>query len=185
VKNLFGITPTALYGGDAPNERTTQNRGAVLHDGTRPVPAGVTEEHEPERLRLPRPRESYYRVPLVTADLLGVRPVDLAIVEGIESCKGGEGPWCGPQTRPVAPGVVIAGRNAVTVDAIMTAAMGFDPLAPAGEKPWYGYNHLELLARAGAGTHDPGRIELVGLQLKEALFEYQPGVVGWVKKHGG
>ncbi|MCZ6793193.1 MAG: DUF362 domain-containing protein [Planctomycetota bacterium] len=181
VKNLFGIAPTSLYGNDAPNERTTQNRGNVLHHATRRVPAGVTQELHPEREPLPSPRESYYRVPMVTADLLGVRPIDLSIVDGIETCKGGEGPWC-RGTRPVAPGIVLAGRNAVTVDAVMTAAMGFDPLTSTGEKPWYGYNHLELLARAGVGTNDPGRIEVIGLPLKEALFRYPTGVRGWLDK---
>jgi uncharacterized protein (DUF362 family) len=184
VKNLFGIAPTALYGNDAPNERTVENRGAILHDGSRRVPAGVTEELHPDREPLPRPLESYYRVPRVTADLLGVRPVDLAIVEGIETCKGGEGPWC-RGVKPVAPGLVLAGRNAVTVDAVMTALMGYDPLAPRGEKPWYGDNHLELLARAGAGTHDPARIEVIGLPLAEALYEFEPGVKGWIHRRKG
>lgn len=183
VKNLFGITPTALYGNDAPNERTTENRGSVLHDGSRGVPAGVTPERYKGWADLPRGIGCYYRVPRVTADVLGLRPVDLAIVEGIESCQGGEGPWC-PSVRPVAPGLILAGRNAVNVDAIATAVMGYDPLAGAREKPWYGDNHLELLARAGVGAHDPGRIEVLGLSLKEALHEYEPGLNGWIKKHG-
>jgi uncharacterized protein (DUF362 family) len=184
VKNLFGIAPTSLYGNDAPNERTTENRGDNLHYGRRGPPAGVTAERYPGWDQLPREMTSFYRVPRVTADLFGLRPVDLAIVEGVESSKGGEGPWC-PAARPVEPGVILAGRNAVTVDAIATAVMGYDPLAPAGEKPWFGDNHLELLARAGAGTHDPGRIEVIGLPLKEALFEYEPNLNGWIRRHGG
>jgi uncharacterized protein (DUF362 family) len=182
VKNLFGIAPTALYGNDAPNERTTENRGAVLHDGSRAVPSGVTPERYATWTDMPKEARSYYRVPRVTADLLGVRPVDLAIVEGIESCQGGEGPWCAG-VRPVAPGLVLAGRNAVTVDAIATAVMGYDPLAPTRQKPWYGDSHLALLARAGVGTIDPARIEVLGVPLRDALFEYEPGVEGWVKKH--
>ncbi|MBI4605913.1 MAG: DUF362 domain-containing protein [Planctomycetes bacterium] len=181
VKNLFGIAPTALYGNDAPNERTTENRGSILHDGSRAVPGGVTKERYMGWDQFPRGAGSYYRVPRVTADLLGVRPVDLAIVEGIETCVGGEGPWC-PNVRPIAPGVVLAGRNAVTVDAIATAVMGYDPLAGVAQKPWYGDNHLALLARAGVGTNDPARIEVAGLSLKEALHEFEPGHEGWVRK---
>jgi hypothetical protein len=182
------MAPTSLYGNDAPNENTVENRGDNLHHGTRTAPAGVTaERYSSSEGRgawdvAPKETVSYYRVPRVTADLYGARPVDLAIVEGVESCKGGEGPWC-PATRPVAPGVILAGRNAVTVDAIATAVMGYDPLARAGEKPWYGDNHLELLARAGLGTNDPGRIEVAGLPLKEALFEYEPGLNGWIRRH--
>lgn len=180
VKNLFGLAPTALYGNDAPNENTTENRGSVLHDALKAVPDGVTRERYKGWEALPKEVRSFYRVPRVTADILGVRPIDLAIVEGIESCSGGEGPWC-PGVKPVEPGVLLAGRNAVTVDAIATAVMGYDPLAPRGSKPWFGDNHLELLARAGVGTHDPGRIEVVGLPLLEALHEYEPGHIGWIK----
>ena len=72
----------------------------------------------------------------------------------------------------------------VTVDAVMTAVMGFDPLSTTGEKPWYGYNHLELLARAGVGTNDPGRIEVTGVSMKDALFRFQPDVKGWLDKQG-
>jgi hypothetical protein len=182
VKNLFGITPSALYGNDAPNERTTQNRGAQLHFGRRGPPSGVTPEHRPDRKRLPQVLEGCYRVPMVTADVFCLRPVDLSIVDGIESCSGGEGPWC-PGVRPVAPGLVLAGRNGVTVDAVMTALMGFDPLAKAKEKPWHGYNTLELLERAGVGTRDPAKIEVIGMSLREGLFEYDPSVRGWIDKH--
>jgi len=186
VKNLFGITPTSLYGNDAPNEKTTENRGDILHHATRKVPEGVTAELHPDRTPLPEPTESYFRVPMVTADLCGARPIDFSIVEGIETCRGGEGPWC-PQTRPIAPGLVIAGRNAVCVDSIMTVLMGFDPTAGTREKPWYGYNHLDLLARVGVGTNDPSRIEVRGLALEEAVHPYWPdsGARGWLEKKRG
>jgi uncharacterized protein (DUF362 family) len=181
VKNLFGIAPTSLYGADAPNESTTSNRAENLHFGRKKAPAGVTAERHGGWEDIPRELASFYRVPRVTADLWGLRPADLSIVEGIETCKGGEGPWC-QGTRPVSPGVVLAGRNGVTVDAIATAVMGYDPLAKAASKPWYGDNYLELLARAGLGTHDPARIEVAGLPLEEALFEYEPGVNGWIRR---
>jgi uncharacterized protein (DUF362 family) len=181
VKNLFGIVPTSLYGNDAPNEDTVENRGDILHHKQRRVPAGVTEELHPLREPLAQPTESYFRVPCVTADLFGARPVDLAIVEGIETCKGGEGPWC-PRTRPVAPGLLIAGRNAVCVDAVMTVLMGLDPKAGTRETPWYGYNHLDLLARAGIGTNDPARIEIIGTPLRDAVFRFQPEAKGWLDR---
>lgn len=184
VKNLFGLAPTALYGNDSPNEQTVENRGSILHDGSRAVPGGVTKERYAGWEKLPRGVGSYYRVPRVTADILGVRPIDLGIVEGIESCQGGEGPWC-QGVRPIAPGLILAGKNAVTLDAIATAVMGYDPLEGAARKPWYGDNHLELLAKAGVGTHDPARIEVLGLALKDALHEYEPGLQGWVKKRLG
>jgi uncharacterized protein (DUF362 family) len=84
----------------------------------------------------------------------------------------------------VAPGIVLAGRNAVTVDAVMAAVMGFDPLSSTQERPWYGYNHLELLARARVGTIDPADIEVIGTSLKEALFRFDPQAKGWLDKQG-
>jgi uncharacterized protein (DUF362 family) len=181
VKNLFGIAPTSLYGNDSPNERTTENRGAILHDGKRAVPAGVDAERYTDT-----PRVGYYRVPRVTADLFSIRPVDLAIVDGIESVFGGEGPWCPPPLRATKPGVIIAGRNAVTVDAVSVGVMGYDPQAAYQVRPFPGENHLNLLARAGLGTNDLGKIEVRGLALKEALHEYEPGgKPGWVRRHLG
>jgi hypothetical protein len=182
VKNLFGITPTALYGNDAPNERSSQNRRDILHLGCRDVPAGVTGERYRGWEQLPRDFAPNYRVPRVTADLLGARPVDLAVLEAIETVQGGEGPWSA-QTRPIAPGLLLVGRNAVNVDAVGAAVAGYDPLAGAGQKPWFGDNHLALLARAGVGANDPGRIEVAGLSLREALFVYEPGSKGWIQQH--
>ncbi len=182
VKNLFGIGPTSLYGNDAYNEDTTQNRGEIFHYGRKNPPEGVTEERYKGWDEVPKVLCSFHRVPRVTADLYGVRPADLSIVEGIESCKGGEGPWI-PGVRPIAPGLVLVGRNGVTTDAIGVAVMGYDPLDGPRTGVWKGDNHLALLAKAGVGTHDPGRIEVRGLSLKEALHEYEPRSEGWIRRH--
>ena len=182
VKNLFGIGPTSLYGNDAYDEDTTQNRGEIFHYGRKSPPAGVTQERYKGWDEIPSAPCSFHRVPRVTADLYGVRPADLSIVEGIESCKGGEGPWI-PGVRPIAPGVVLVGRNGVTTDAIGVAVMGYDPLDGPRTGVWKGDNHLALLAKAGVGTHDPGRIEVRGLSLKEALHAYEPRSEGWIRRH--
>jgi uncharacterized protein (DUF362 family) len=179
VKNLFGITPTSLYGGDAPNERTTTNREAVLHSGKRKVPAGVPAEKYEDT-----PREPFYRVPRVTADVMGIRPVDLSIIDAVETVAGGEGNWSPKPHRPLQPGLLLVGRNAVTTDSVMCGAMGYDPQSPYGEKPFPGENHLMLLARAGVGSNDLGKIEVRGVGLKEALVEFDPAwKKGWVRRH--
>jgi uncharacterized protein (DUF362 family) len=187
VKNLFGLAPTALYGNDAPNEDTTENRGEVLHFGSRAVPAGVA----PERFRTPdaiarkgKNEVSFYRVPRVTADLIALRPVDLAIIDAIESVSGGEGPWCPPPHKHTTPGLLIAGRNAITTDAVGVGIMGYDPQAGYAKHPFPGENHLQLLARAGLGTNDLARIEVRGLPLEEALHEYHPEhpEKGWIRR---
>ena len=90
MKNNFGNTPCSLYGGDcgpSGNERPTQERGPVLHSGTTPAPAGVDAELHPDS-----PRDPGYRVPRILVDQNGIRPISLAIVDGVETVRG-EGPW--------------------------------------------------------------------------------------------
>ena len=168
VKNLFGVPPTSLYGNDAPNERSTSNRAAILHDGKRTVPAGVPAE-VPHKV----PADMLYRIPRVTADTLGARPVDLAVIDGIESNRGGEGPWI-RGVEPIQPKLILAGRNAVCTDAVCTVAMGYDPQANDFQFPFMGENHLRLLAHVGAGAIDPKRIEVRGLALERAIHPFNP-----------
>ncbi len=167
VKNLFGITPTALYGDDAPNEHTGEARVAPLHMNQRPLPAGV-----PAQLGERPPSDAGSRVPRIVADLVGARPVDLAIVDGINTQKGGEGFW-NDGIRPVQPKLLFVGRNPVCTDAVGTAVMGYDPTAEHHHIPFPGENHLRWAAEAGIGTNDPARIEIAGVSLKDALFPFR------------
>ncbi len=167
VKNLFGITPTALYGDDAPNEDTVQARVAPLHMNSRPLPSGV-----PAQLGSNPPNQPEARVPRIVADLLAARPVDLAIIDGVETITGGEGPWI-EHVRALQPKLLFAGRNAVCTDAVCAAAMGYDPKAGAGQFPFPGENHLRWAAEAGLGSNDLSRIEIAGLGLKEARCTFR------------
>lgn len=165
MKNNFGITPTSLYGQAELNENSTENRG-VFHNGRYRPPAGVPQELDPSS-----PRRPGHRVPRHTVDAVGVRPIDLAIIDGIETVSGGEGPW--HELQPLAPHLLIAGRNPVCTDAIATAAMGYDPLGARATGPFIGDNHLALAAALGLGTNDPARIEVRGLALDEARFPFR------------
>jgi hypothetical protein len=84
--------------------------------------------------------------------------------------------------------VVILGRNAVSTDTVATAVMGFDPRAKRGEGPFQvDYkSHLQmpgdlkqadnpmLLAEAvGLGSADLSRIEVAGVSIKDALFDFE------------
>ncbi len=172
MKNNFGNTPCSLYGGDAGesgNEDPKMERQAICHSGTRTPPKGVPQELDPTT-----PRQGGYRVPRVVVDLVGARPIDLSIVDGIESIKGGEGAW----NRGVAyvkPNLLLAGANCVCVDAVSTALMGGEPLAVRGQSFFEGCDNMIRLAQeAGIGTGDLGRIELPGLKIKEAMFDFGP-----------
>ncbi len=176
MKNNFGITPCSLYGGDCGpdgNEDPKQERGPICHSGKRTPPRGVPQELDPAS-----PREDGYRVPRVVVDLTGARPIDLCIVDGIESIRGGEGAW-NPGVQMVKPGLLLVGRNPVAVDTVSTAVMGYDPRAPRGTKPFLrGDNCLTLAEAVGLGPADLNRIEVVGLPLKEAVYDFGPGPTG-------
>jgi hypothetical protein len=85
---------------------------------------------------------------------------------------GGEGFW-NSGIRPVQPKLLFAGRNPVCTDAVCAVAMGYDPMADHGHFPFPGENHIKWAAEAGVGTHDPARIEVAGLSLKEARFPFR------------
>jgi uncharacterized protein (DUF362 family) len=79
----------------------------------------------------------------------------------------------------IKPGVVIAGRNAVCVDAVSMAVMGYDPKSDRGTKPFVrGDNALKLAEAQGIGSTDLSRIEVAGLSIKDAYHDYGPGPIG-------
>jgi uncharacterized protein (DUF362 family) len=176
LKNNFGNTPCSLYGGDCGpdgNEDPKAERGPVCHNGTSAPPKGV-----PQELNRDTPREPGHRIPRIVTDLTSVRPVDLAIVEGVESIRGGEGAW-NKGVSIIKPGVVLVGRNPVCTDAVGMAVMGYDPRAERGTKPFLrGDNTLRLAEAVGIGTTDLARIEVAGLSIKEAFCDYGPGATG-------
>ncbi len=176
LKNNFGITPCSLYGSDcgpSGNEDPKQERGGVCHNGTVRPPVGVEQELHPDS-----PRDPGYRIPRIVADLVRVRPIDLAIVDGVESIRGGEGAW-NPGVQIIKPGIMLAGKNPVCLDAVCMAVMGYDPHADRGTKPFLrGDNTLKLCEEAGVGTTDLSRIEVAGLSIKEAFHDFGPGPTG-------
>jgi uncharacterized protein (DUF362 family) len=173
MKNNFGNSPCSLYGGDAGpngNENPSEVRAKVLHSGKTKAPSGVDPELHPDS-----PRDPGYRVPRVTVDQIGIRPIDLAIIDGVETIRGGEGPWV-PNVQKMTPGLIIVGRNPVCTDSVAMTVMGFDPRADRGTKPFYvGDNHLKLAEQAGLGTTDLSRIEVVGVSVRDAKFDWGPG----------
>jgi uncharacterized protein (DUF362 family) len=174
LKNCFGNTPAAIYGDDSgpnePNEKPTSGRVAVCHIGKR-QPSGSA----PQEINFGSNHDPGYRVPHIVADMAAARPIDLAIIDGIESIAGGEGPWIRSKPlRLVQPGVLIAGTNPVTTDAVATAVMGYNPRADRGAAPFTTCDNTLLLAeRHGIGTTDLNRIEVRGVPIAQALYRYE------------
>ncbi|HVX66448.1 MAG TPA: DUF362 domain-containing protein [Bryobacteraceae bacterium] len=172
LKNIFGITPSSIYGDDSgaqePNEKSTQGRADTLHFAKRTI-----SKSAPQELNAEPSRDAGYRVPRIVADLAAARPIDLAIIDGIETVAGGEGPWVSG-LRAVKPGLLIAGTNPVATDAVAMACMGYDPRATRGTAPFlHSDNTLRLAEDLGVGTTDINRIDVRGLHVKDAVFRFR------------
>jgi len=172
IKNCFGCTPISVYGDtagkDEPNEDPKGGRGAVMHFGQRQPSKSAIAENDPAT-----PRGDKYRIPRIITDIAGARPIHLAIIDGVHTMAGGEGPWTG-RVWPVSPGLLAAGTNCVTTDAVCTALMGFDPLAVRGTPPFETCDStLKLAEDVGLGTRDLNRIEVLGTPIREAMFDFR------------
>jgi uncharacterized protein (DUF362 family) len=169
MKNMFGLTPNTLYGSEAGTEKAIGGRDP-LHN-----PDGH------EQIKLPglkpdvRSRDPFTRVPRIVVDVCAARPIDLAIIDGIAAMTGGEGPWCvnAAVIKATTPGVLIAGLNPVSTDAVATAVMGYDPRSPRGTNPFnYCDNHLLLAEQAALGSADLAKIDVRGVTIDKARYPY-------------
>jgi uncharacterized protein (DUF362 family) len=172
MKNCFGMLPASIYGDDAgvdaPNENPTSGRSKTMHDGRRQPSKSAPPELDPSSSREPG-----YRVPHIVADLIKSRPIDLEIIDGVESIAGGEGPWIKGVHR-VQPGVLLAGLNPVSTDAVAAAVMGYDPRAARGSAPFRTCENTLLLAeRHGVGSADLRRIDVRGVPIAGAMYRYE------------
>ncbi|MBI4875950.1 MAG: DUF362 domain-containing protein [Acidobacteria bacterium] len=183
IKNSFGIAPNSIYGDDAgadePNENPRRGRESILHYGRRQPPKSA-----PQEVDFASDRFEGVRVPRICVDLIAARPVDLAIIDGIETSIGGEGPWV-KGFNYANPQVLILGRNPVSTDAVATAVMGYDPRAKRGQGPFhrmspakpgeadYADNPMLLAEAAGLGSADLSRIDVRGVSIKGALYDFE------------
>jgi len=175
MKNCFGNTPCTIYSDEAPVDEPSivpvGYRGP-LHSGSRVPPKSAPQPVDGNASKDPS-----YRVPRITADLVAARPIHLAVIDGIYTMTGGELPNQGRGTihKPVHPGLLIAGMNCVSTDAVAMATMGFDPMADRGTAPFETCDStLRLAEGLGVGTRDLSRIEVVGTPISRARFRFPP-----------
>ena len=171
LKNCFGTIPASIYGDsagvDEPNESPTNGRLTVGHEGKR-----QPSKSAPQELHFGVNHDPGYRVPHIVADVVAARPIHLAIIDGVESIAGGEGPWI-RGVRVVKPGLLIAGLNPVCTDAVSAAVMGYNPRSTRGTAPFQTCDNTLLLAEGhGVGTTDLKRIEVRGVPIEQALYRY-------------
>ena len=119
------------------------------------------------------PRHEGYRIPRVVVDICAARPIDLAIIDGIDSMGGAEGPWSGGEGCH--PGR--AGRRHELRQHRRRGDRG-DGLRPDGARGREPVQHVRQLPRArgaaGLGTRDLRQIEVAGTPIREARFDFAP-----------
>ena len=101
----------------------------MLHAGNRQPSKSSPSEIDPSS-----PRDAGYRVPRITADLVAARPIHLAVIDGIETVAGGEGPWV--QAPPRSSRSADCRHQLREYGCRCTALMGFDPMADRGTAPF-------------------------------------------------
>jgi uncharacterized protein (DUF362 family) len=117
--------------------------------------------------------ETKARLPRVIIDLNRAHPVAIGVVDGIKTMEGGEGPWI-EGVRAIQPGVLIAGKSPLAVDAVATGIMGFDPTAEYPDPPFlHCDNHLNLAREMGFGTNRLEEIEVVGPSIDELVTPFK------------
>ena len=170
MKNCFGLTPATIYGtGAGKDEPSVLPKGGrdLVHSGWRQPSKSAPQEKDPKSSRDPG-----YRVPRTVVDLVGTRPIHLAVVEAVRTMTAGEGPWIQNSTL-VSPGVIVAGLNPVNTDAVCMGVMNFDPMADRGSLPFEECdNTLRLAEDVGLGTRDLKRIEVIGTPIVQARFDF-------------
>jgi uncharacterized protein (DUF362 family) len=175
MKNCFGITPCTIYSREAPEDEPSivpVGYREPMHSGSRVPPKSA-----PPLVDKTNSKDPGYRVPRITADLVASRPIHLAVIDGIYTMTGGELPNQQPGWihQPVHPGLLIAGLNCVSTDAVATAVMGFDPMADRSVPPFEKCDStLKLAEQLGAGTRDLNRIEVVGTPIAKARYKFSP-----------
>jgi uncharacterized protein (DUF362 family) len=169
MKNVYGSTPNSLYGVGAPSESGVGYRGPLHGDGA----ADWDGINPPGANTSTPPTDAGSRIPRIVADINAARPVHIGIIDGITSMSGGEGPWA-PNAAPTSPGILIAGLNQVSTDAVAIALMGYpNPLAARGTPPFATCdNHLLLASQNNVGIADLLQIEVLGMSIKSALYPY-------------
>lgn len=172
MKNIFGCTPASIYGNDAgidePNEKPATGRDAVCHNGSR-----QPSKSAPQEINTAGDRSQNYRMPRIVAELNAALPIGLSFIDGVETMRGGEGPWIS-NLDLVKPGLLILGTNAVNTDAVATALMGYDARAAHRTGAFSICDNQFLLAeQLGLGAADVKQIDVRGLAIKDGLFRFR------------
>ena len=174
MKNCFGNIPCTIYSLNTPEDepaRVPVGGRQLIHTGLREPPKSA-----PPTVDINAPKEPGYRIPRAVADIVAARPVDLALIDGIYTMNGAEVPHGSANLDWLHPGLLIAGTNCVSTDAVGMSLMGFDPMADRGTPPFERSNSdnmLRLAEHLGVGSRDMSRIEVAGAPIEKVKIDFR------------
>jgi uncharacterized protein (DUF362 family) len=150
VKNVgIGATPGKIYGTGQTAEYPTQRYG-IEHDN---------------RTNLNQWIHDFY----------ACRPVDFVIMDGLQGSDNGPvaSDYTALSQAQRNMRVILAGKDAIAVDAIESLIMGHDPLK---------ISHLVYLHNDGYGWANPNLIEVLGTQVEDIRVNFKTGDSGLASK---
>jgi len=109
-------------------------------------------------------------------DFYMLRPVDFVIMDGLQGIQFGPGPHRGPdlKSNQMNMRLILAGNDAIAVDAIEALVMSHDPEKVA---------HLTSLHEDNQGCADPRYIKVAGMQVDEVEKQFDNAENGSQVKH--
>lgn len=145
-----------------------------MHNLVSMVPLSFYREKDSDTDRSSFFVDASTRLPRIIIDLNRARPIHLAVIDGVKTVEGGEGAWV-KGVNPVAPGLLIAGKNALATDTIAATVMGFDASARSPKIPFPKIeNYLNIAHNLELGTNMLEKIDLLGPSLAEVTFPFRP-----------
>jgi uncharacterized protein (DUF362 family) len=146
----------------------------AIENLSRIVPLELYREQKGDTERSAFLVDAATRFPRILVDLNRACPVSLAVIDGIHTIDGGESGRVA-RVKPVAPGLLVAGKNALAVDTIAATLMGFDASARRPAVPFtYIDNYLNIAHNLELGTNLLEKIDLLGPAIEEARFPFSP-----------
>jgi len=173
MKNLIGVPPSSLYGDDLknePDEDAVGYRSGTMHTCEQ-KPFTAVETYTGKSVL----GDHGVNIPHFIVELTAAFPIDLVVVDGVSTIQSAEGWWLRSIVSVARPGLLLAGRNPVCVDAVGAAVMGFNPEADHRTPPFVnGFNYLTLARQVGLGDNRLANLEIGGVGLEKAKFQYLP-----------
>jgi len=153
---VYYISKVAMEADVILNLPKLKTHSLVLFTGAVKNMFGVIPGFHKKEIHLNNPRAAPFSAALV--DIFSFVVPQITLMDAVEGMEG-DGPSSGVKRKV---GLLLAGRDAVAVDAVAALAVGIDPLE---------IHTCQMAARRGLGVSSPNLIEVVGDSLENLMIK--------------